>query len=166
MNRRRAERAANVVVHAGFVLAGIVTTLLGPILPILIARWSLSDEHAGLFFTLQFLGNIAGILSLGALISRRGYGATLAIGFGLIAAGIAALNSGSELAALAATALFGYGLGLTLSGTNLWGPMSRGRREHPRSTSQIWRGESERLRVPDSSCSHTAAAGSQFFFSA
>ncbi|MFZ0038080.1 MAG: MFS transporter [Candidatus Acidiferrales bacterium] len=120
MNRRRAERAANVVVHAGFVLAGIVTTLLGPILPILIARWSLSDEHAGLFFTLQFLGNIAGILSLGALISRRGYGTTLAIGFGLIAAGIAALNSGSELAALAATALFGYGLGLTLSGTNLW----------------------------------------------
>lgn len=114
------QRAANTVIHAGFVLAGIVTTLLGPILPILIARWSLSDEHAGLFFTMQFIGNIAGILSLSVLITRRGYGATLAIGFAFIAVGIAALNSGSELAALGAAVLFGYGLGLTLSGTNLW----------------------------------------------
>ena len=120
MNDRQAAPAANAVIHAGFVLAGIVTTLLGPILPILIARWAMSDEHAGLFFTMQFIGNIAGILSLSFLITRRGYGVTLAIGFGFIAIGIAALNSGNEVAALGAAALYGYGLGLTLSGTNLW----------------------------------------------
>ena len=100
-------RAANIVVYAGFVLAGIVTTLLGPILPILIARWAMSDEHAGLFFTMQFIGNIAGILSLSVLITRRGYGTTLAIGFTFIAVGIATLNSGSELAALGAAVLYG-----------------------------------------------------------
>src|SRR5580658_8481580 len=78
MNSRRAERAANVVVHAGFVLAGIVTTLLGPILPILIARWSLSDERAGLFFVCQFGTSMIGVVSLGALIPRWGYKVTVA----------------------------------------------------------------------------------------
>ena len=53
-------RAATAVVHAGFVVTGIVTTLLGPLLPILIARWSMSDARAGLFFTLQFCASILG----------------------------------------------------------------------------------------------------------
>jgi fucose permease len=48
---------SNALVHSGFIVAGAVTIILGPILPILIARWSLSDERAGLFFTLQFCGN-------------------------------------------------------------------------------------------------------------
>jgi MFS transporter, FHS family, glucose/mannose:H+ symporter len=111
---------ANVVIHSGFVVTGVVTTLLGPILPILIARWSMSDERAGLFFTLQFCGNLVGIASLGPLISRRGYGMTLVIGFTSIALGIAALILGSELVAMISTALMGYGLGVILSGTNLW----------------------------------------------
>jgi len=34
-----------VIVHAGLVVAGIVTTLLGPLLPILIARWSSSETQ-------------------------------------------------------------------------------------------------------------------------
>ena len=113
-------RMAIAVVYSGFVLAGVVTIILGPLLPILIARWSMSDERAGLFFTLQFCGNLLGIACLGSLISRRGYGQTLAIGFAIIALGIAALNLGSEFVCLIATAGFGYGLGLVLSATNLW----------------------------------------------
>jgi len=112
--------AANVVIHAGFVVSGVATTLLGPLLPILIARWSMSDERAGLFFTLQFFGSLVGIVSLSTLISRRGYGLTFFIGFTFIAMGIAGLNLGSEIVGLLATAVFGYGLGLILSGTNLW----------------------------------------------
>jgi fucose permease len=115
-----AKKTANAVVHSGFIVAGAVTIILGPILPILIARWSMSDERAGLFFTLQFCGNLLGIASLGSLISRRGYGQTLGIGFTFIALGIAALNFDSELIGLMATAGFGYGLGLVLAGTNLW----------------------------------------------
>ncbi len=113
-------RMANALVHSGFIVAGAVTIILGPILPILIARWSMSDESAGLFFTLQFCGNLLGIVSIGPLISRRGYGQTLGIGFSFIALGIAGLNLGSEFACLIATAAFGYGLGLVLSATNLW----------------------------------------------
>ena len=92
-----AKRATNVIVHSGFVVAGVVTVILGPILPILIARWSMTDERAGLFFTLQFCGNLLGIISLGSLISWRGYGQTLAAGFTFMALGIAALNLGGEI---------------------------------------------------------------------
>jgi FHS family glucose/mannose:H+ symporter-like MFS transporter len=111
---------ASLLIYSSFVLAGVVTTLLGPMLPLLMARWSMTDERAGLFFTFQFVGNLAGIATLGPLLTRRGYGQTFVIGFVAIAAGIAGLNSGNEFLCLAATAFFGYGLGLILSGVNLW----------------------------------------------
>src|ERR1700730_13780239 len=78
--------AAPVVLHGGFVIAGIVTTLIGPVLPILIGRWSLSDQRAGLFFTAQFCGSMAGVASLGWLI-KRGYRHALVWRFRLIAGG-------------------------------------------------------------------------------
>jgi FHS family glucose/mannose:H+ symporter-like MFS transporter len=108
------------LIYSSFVLAGVVTTLLGPILPLLAARWALTDERAGLFFTFQFFGNLAGIASLGTLLTRRGYGQTFVLGFAFIAAGIAGLNLGNEFACLFCTGVFGFGLGLVLSGINLW----------------------------------------------
>jgi fucose permease len=113
---------ANVVIHAAFAAAGIVTVLLGPILPILISRWALSDEQAGFFFTTQFCGQLTGCLSTGVLIPLRGrgYRLTFAIGFALIALGVAALGLGDARAGFVGTALYGYGLGLALTGGNLW----------------------------------------------
>jgi fucose permease len=111
--------AASVLLHSGFVVTGIVTTLIGPILPILIGRWSLTDQRAGLFFTAQFCGSMAGVGSLGWLI-KRGYRHAFVSGFSLIAAGVAGLNLGSYVASLAAAAVFGCGLGQVLSATNLW----------------------------------------------
>jgi len=116
---RPVSSAASLVLHGGFVLMGIVTTLLGPMLPILIGRWTLSDQRAGLFFSAQFCGSMLGVSSLGPLL-RQGYRHTLVCGFSLIAAGVAGLNLGSNIACLAATVLFGCGLGQALSGTNLW----------------------------------------------
>ena len=113
-------RAANVLVHSAFILAGAATIILGPVLPILISRWSLTDEQAGLLFTFQFCGNLLGIAALGPLVSRHGYGRTFGIGFSLIALGLAALNSGHELISVTSTAVFGCGLGLVLPGANLW----------------------------------------------
>ena len=114
--------AANLVVHAAFAATGIVTVLLGPILPILISRWSLTDERAGLFFTAQFCGQLAGCLSTGLLIPLRrcGYRVTFAIGFALVAIGVVTLGVGNAHAALEGTAIYGYGLGLALTGGNLW----------------------------------------------
>ncbi len=48
------------LIHAGFILTGMVTTLLGPILPTLSSKWSLDDLRAGYLFTAQFLGSIYG----------------------------------------------------------------------------------------------------------
>jgi MFS transporter, FHS family, glucose/mannose:H+ symporter len=111
--------AASIVLHCGFVVTGIVTTLVGPLLPILIGRWSLSDQRAGLFFTAQFVGSMVGVASIGPLI-KRGYRYTFVCGFALIAAGVAGLNLGSYVASLAAAAAFGCGLGQAISSANLW----------------------------------------------
>lgn len=49
------------VAYLGFVFTGIVNTFLGPILPLLAARWTLSDLRAGYFFATQFLGSMLGV---------------------------------------------------------------------------------------------------------
>lgn len=113
-------RSAGAAILASFVVAGIVTTILGPILPLLIGRWSLTDERAGLFFTVQFATNMIGLASLSALLPRWGYKATLVPGYIAIALGLAGLNASTAAGGLAATALYGYGLGLVLASSNLW----------------------------------------------
>jgi FHS family glucose/mannose:H+ symporter-like MFS transporter len=79
----------------------------------------LSDQRAGLFFTAQFCGSMVGVASIGTLI-KRGYRYSFVCGFGLIAAGVAGLNLDSQVATLAASAVFGCGLGQALSSANLW----------------------------------------------
>jgi FHS family glucose/mannose:H+ symporter-like MFS transporter len=102
----------------GFVITGGVATILGPALPIFIARWTLTDAQAGLFFTTQFTGSFLGVV-LSSLILTRGYRDALVIGFLLLAAGLAGLTSSSQLVALSATAVYGFGFGLTIPATNL-----------------------------------------------
>src|SRR5260370_11991509 len=113
--------AASLVLHGGFVVAGIVTTLIGPILPILIGRWSLTDQRAGLFFTAQFCGSMAGGASLGWLI-QRGYRHALVCGFSLMAAGVAGVKPGSYLCGPASGPAFGWGFvqGFFLSQCLVW----------------------------------------------
>jgi MFS transporter, FHS family, glucose/mannose:H+ symporter len=102
----------------GFVITGGVATILGPALPIFIARWTLTDAQAGLFFTTQFTGSFLGVV-LSSLILTRGYRDALVIGFLLLAAGVAGLTSSSQLVALSSTAVYGFGFGLTIPATNL-----------------------------------------------
>jgi fucose permease len=110
---------ASVMLHTGVVVAGVATTLIGPILPILIGRWTLSDQRAGLFFTAQFCGSMAGVSSIRWLIAR-GYRQTFVCGFCLVAIGVAGLNLRNYPACLGATFVFGCGLGQALSSANLW----------------------------------------------
>jgi FHS family glucose/mannose:H+ symporter-like MFS transporter len=102
----------------GFVITGGVATILGPALPIFIARWTLTDAQAGLFFTTQFTGSFLGVV-LSSLILTRGYRDALVIGFLLLAAGVAGLISSSQLVAWSSTAVYGFGFGLTIPATNL-----------------------------------------------
>lgn len=115
-----ANRGATVAIFGAFVVAGIVTTLLGPILPVLIGRWSLSDARAGIFFICQFGTSLVGVASVSAFVPRFGYKVTFVAGYAIVAAGIAGLNSPQHVGGLIATCLYGYGLGLVLPASNLW----------------------------------------------
>jgi len=44
-----------------FLPTGILQTLLGPMLPILIARWLINDTQAGNLFLVQFLASLVGV---------------------------------------------------------------------------------------------------------
>ncbi|HXM96784.1 MAG TPA: MFS transporter [Candidatus Dormibacteraeota bacterium] len=116
---------------AGFIVTGVVTTILGPILPVFIARWQLDDAHAGLFFTTQFMGSLSGVGLSSVLLHARGYKSALVPGFLLMAIGIGGLNAGSLSLALLATAAFGCGYGLATPGTNLYVAETAGPKRAP-----------------------------------
>jgi MFS transporter, FHS family, glucose/mannose:H+ symporter len=107
------------VAHAAFIPTGIVTVLLGPVLPSLSARWSLSDAQAGEFFTAEFLASTLGVVLSGALVPRLGYKSVIVLGLIFMAAGVGVLPMGSRLLGMAAVAGYGLGLGLTIPACNL-----------------------------------------------
>src|SRR6195256_4729659 len=101
-----------ILLFAGFVLTGIATVIVGPMLPVFIQKWSLDDRQAGFFFTVQFTSAMVGVGLSSVLSAWRGYRAPLTLGYALIGAGLASLNASSHDFALAATASFGCGYGL------------------------------------------------------
>ena len=121
--------ATLVLIHVAFVLAGVMTTLLGPMLPLLAMQWSLNDTQAGSLFTAQFTGSMLGVALSGLLVQARGYRVTLVSGLGAIAAGVAALVHASWTPGVAAVFLYGVGLGFVMPTGNLliaeWNPRRR-----------------------------------------
>lgn len=107
------------MLHAAFVLTGVVNTMLGPMLPVLSARWALNDVKAGYLFTAQFSGSIVGAMGSSFLMSRRGHRIPLVIGLGLMAMGSATLLATSWMQGMLSTLCFGIGLGLAVTTTNL-----------------------------------------------
>jgi fucose permease len=109
-----------VLLFAGFVLSGIATTIIGPMLPIFIKRWSLDDGQAGFFSTIQFLAALGGTLASSAIAAWWGYRPPLVLGYAFIGGGLACLDATTQGVALAAAAAFGLGYGLITPGTNLF----------------------------------------------
>lgn len=116
-NRRQSFRIA--IVHFGFVLTGIVTTMLGPILPLLTSRWNLTDIQAGRLFTVQFLSAVSGSIIASRVLARWGTARTVGTGMLLIAIGVSATGLGDAPLGMAGIGLFGLGLGFALPATNL-----------------------------------------------
>jgi len=104
--------------HAGFFLAGMATTLLGPLLPILSNRWDIADAAAGSAFAIQFVASTAISTLSAVLVVRYGARRTMSVGFVLIALGVAALAVVPWPWALATIAMYGCGLGVVLPTTN------------------------------------------------
>ena len=105
------------LMHFIFVLSGLGTMLLGPILPLLSRRWNLTDSHAGLLILAQFAGATIGGASASSKLVRglmEGIVAA-AIGFSLFAAapGLAW--------ALPALVIGGFGVGRATTMVNIIG---------------------------------------------
>lgn len=117
--KESARRRLAVLLHAGFVLTGVVTTMLGPLLPLLVARWVLNDAQAGYLFTAQFSGSILGAMGSSLLMARRAHRRSLMLGLALMALGSVSLLSARWVCGIFATLTFGTGLGFTIPTTNL-----------------------------------------------
>jgi FHS family glucose/mannose:H+ symporter-like MFS transporter len=106
--------------HIDFVITGVVMTMLGPMLPILSARWSLNDTQAGNLFLAQYVSSTGGMLSSGVMVRRYGYRITLMLGALLMAIGVAILGSGGRLWGFGGICVLGFGFGVTTPACNLF----------------------------------------------
>lgn len=111
--------SGTVLLHMDFALTGIVMTFLGPMLPSLSARWSLSDARSGSLIFAEFLSSMFGMLLSGVLVQRLGYRRTLMIGLALMPAGMTLLAFGPWLAGIVSICIFGVGYGITTPAGNL-----------------------------------------------
>lgn len=103
------------LMHFGFVLTGLGTALLGPILPLLTRQWHLQDAQSGLLLLAQFCGSFTGGVSVSRHLRRSLLGglAAAAGGFGVFAI--------APALATACIGLFvgGFGLGQIITSTNI-----------------------------------------------
>jgi len=121
-------RQVSILAHTGFALTGIVTTMLGPLLPALKARWILTDAQAGYLFTAQFAASVVSTMLLTTIIRRLGFLRTLALSYLLLALGVAGVGANSWALGLAAVSVYGFALGLAMPATNLLISETRGAR--------------------------------------
>ena len=116
------ESANRKLVLAGqlaFLPTGVLTTLLGPMLPIVIARWALTDTQAGNLFLVQFLAQLAGVQLASAMLARVGFRPAFLSGLVLMACGVSTFYAGGSWLGFASVATYGLGLGLIIPTDNL-----------------------------------------------
>jgi fucose permease len=102
-----------------FVVLGVVTTLLGPTLPLLSVRWSISTAQAGSLFSWQFVTSTIGTLLSGAVFAKRSFRLPVVLGMCLCLIGVAALVRADWALGRYAVACYGFGLGVALPAINL-----------------------------------------------
>jgi fucose permease len=112
-------RRLNVLLRLGFFLTGIVTVLIGQLLPILIRRLEINDRQAGYFFIAQFTGSLAGTLTSTWFARRNKFLLAIVWGSVLIACGVLILNSDSFVFCLLGFFLNGTGIGLILPAVSM-----------------------------------------------
>jgi FHS family glucose/mannose:H+ symporter-like MFS transporter len=113
------QRALFAVLFAGFILTGVAISVVGPLLPVFIARWSLGDSKAGLFSTVPFAASLCGVGLSSLLTKCFGYRPAIITGYVLMSVGLVSLNASLLAIALVGAAAIGLGYGMAVPGTNL-----------------------------------------------
>ena len=109
---RRAITAAPL--YLAFAATGVGVALPGVLLPSLLVRWRLGDEQGGRLFLMAWIGS-----SIGALMVRGSMRSTLLAGSLTAAAAAFGLGLTGRMGADACMALYGVGLGLTMTSISL-----------------------------------------------
>jgi MFS transporter, FHS family, glucose/mannose:H+ symporter len=112
-------RALTFIACASFVPIGIVTVLLGPLLPTLSARWNLDYAQAGALFPAQFWASTVAVGLSGMLVARFGFRFAIKAGLALTSVSVAALMAGSRLEGMICIAGYGAGVGLAVPAANI-----------------------------------------------
>jgi MFS transporter, FHS family, glucose/mannose:H+ symporter len=107
------------LLHVGFVAIGIISPLLGPLIPTLKHQWSITDAQAGSLFASQFTGSLVGTTLTGYLLPRLGFSKLLALSFLCFALGLSFFGLGPWTVSAVAVAVYGFGYGLANPATNL-----------------------------------------------
>lgn len=117
-------QASVLLLYLGFLTTGVMTVLLGTVLPPIASAFHLSDSQSGMLLMTLFAGS-----SMGALFVRRRFRRTLAVGYLLIPVAGAMLAVAPRYLGVAGILLFGVGLGMAMTSTSmLVGRLYPGRR--------------------------------------
>lgn len=100
-------------------ILGIVTTLLGAILPLISQRWSLSAVQAGQLFSWQFVSATLSTVVSAWIFRKRTFKLPILIGIALSLLGVAFLSRVDWHFGRYCIACYGVGLGLSLPALNL-----------------------------------------------
>jgi fucose permease len=107
------------LLHAGFIVIGIITNILAPSLPIFSRQWSLTYGQAGIFFPAQYITSMFGVFATGWLVSRYSSSKVLALSFLFLTLGMAFLGISPWILTATCVASNGFGYGLANPTTNL-----------------------------------------------
>jgi fucose permease len=119
VSRNPSARNEWLLLYLSFILIGVITTTLGPILPFFIRQWSLTDAQAGFFFTSQYFASFFGVLLTGVFLPRFGFSKVSAVGFVAFVLGFAFLGLGPWTVSAAMVGINGFGYGLANPAINL-----------------------------------------------
>jgi fucose permease len=108
-----------ILLHASFVLIGVITTLLGPILPSFSNHWSLTDAQVGFFFPAQYFGSTLGVALTSIFLPRFGFSKVSATGFIAFFVGFSFLGLGPWVISALMVGINGFGYGLANPAINL-----------------------------------------------
>lgn len=112
--QRQSARRSLAPVFFYFLVGGVITVMLGPLLPGLIQRWHIQDSQAGTLFAVTFAGQLSG-----AWFAARNLRLSLILGAALSAIGCALMASANFDTAHFALFLVGLGLGAGLTAGNI-----------------------------------------------
>jgi fucose permease len=114
MSRADGHGARAVWLYGGYFVTGMVTVILGPLIPELRAAWGVDAAAVAVLFPVQFA-----VSSLASALSSYHLRGSLMLGYGALTVGLVGLGAGGWTLAVPSMAFVGGGLGLVIPATNL-----------------------------------------------